>query len=574
MKILRKIYLDVSDKIFQVLGEDKRLLCFLLLCNLTYLGNDFIALGSAGEITANQVTMFLLVNVLLLSEIFIMLVILRGLPKIFTYVIVALTVVFFCVDSVTIALFKSVFDKGMFQVLLDTNIQEATEFVGNYSSLILPKLIYAIPLAALLVLLFKAGTRLVEVILAHDKKILRLCVVIGVLGSLVLSAVMLLSVNFLLKKNPMSVIRFAVMIPRAVNEIREYRKVYENLDTAEIKITRNESDLPWVIFILGESTGRNHMSLYGYNLPTTPNLSRRAAQNDLIVFTDCISGARETMPVCQRLFTFYDNRPETDKPWYCYANIFDILKAAGYHTAWLSNQEVTGIYGNVPRAYADRCNEKKFTSIHDTETSVYEFDEKILPLLDDSLKKNSSTKNFYVLHLLGTHLDYNARYPAEFEIFTKDDEQGDDLRKTFKAAYDNAVLYNDFIVEQIIRRFEDKDALIIYVSDHGENVFDDGIHLGHGPLGNDRWQVEIPMIFWLSDACKKNHPELVPKISAAKDLPFMTDDMIHALLDLMKIHTEDFDSRKSLFSEDFDSTRRRIYAGEEYVNGKFFPAGG
>jgi len=98
--------------------------------------------------------------------------------------------------------------------------------------------------------------------------------------------------------------------------------------------------------------------------------------------------------------------------------------------------------------------------------------------------------------------------------------------------------------------------------------------LGHGPLGNDRWQVEIPMIFWLSDACKKNHPELVQKISAAKDLPFMTDDMIHALLDLMKIHTEDFDSRKSLFSEDFDSTRRRIYAGEEYVNGKFFPAGG
>ncbi len=141
MKILRKIYLDVSDKIFQVLGEDKRLLCFLLLCNLTYLGNDFIALGSAGEITANQVTIFLLVNVLLLSEIFIMLVILRGLPKIFTYVIVVLTVVFFCVDSVTIALFKSVFDKGMFQVLLDTNIQEAAEFVGNYSSLILPKLI-------------------------------------------------------------------------------------------------------------------------------------------------------------------------------------------------------------------------------------------------------------------------------------------------------------------------------------------------------------------------------------------------------------------------------------------------
>lgn len=247
------------------------------------------------------------------------------------------------------------------------------------------------------------------------------------------------------------------------------------------------------------------------------------------------------------------------------------MKAAGYHTAWLSNQEVTGIYGNVPRAYADRCDEKNFTTIHDTETAVYELDEKILPLLDDSLNKNSSAKNFYVLHLLGTHLDYKARYPVEYEVFKAEDEPAaESLHREFQAAYDNAVLYNDFVVDEIIKRFEDKDAVVIYIADHGEDVLEDGVHLGHYPLGGAR-QFEIPMIVWLSDACKTNHPALEQKLSTARDLPFMTDDMIHALLDLMKVETADFDSRRSLFSADYDSTRKRIYRGREYVNGQMIP---
>lgn len=249
------------------------------------------------------------------------------------------------------------------------------------------------------------------------------------------------------------------------------------------------------------------------------------------------------------------------------------MKAAGYHTAWLSNQEVTGIYGNVPRAYADRCNEKSFTTIHDTETTVYEYDEKILPLLDAFLSKNSSEKNFYVLHLLGTHLNYRARYPAEFEIFKAADEPATEpLHRDYQAAYDNAVLYNDFVINEIIKRFEDKDAVIIYMSDHGEDVLEDGLHLGHYPFGGAR-QFEIPMVIWLSEAFKANHPDIERRIRDAKDLPFMTDDMIHALLDLMSIETEDFDSRRSLFSKDFDATRKRIYQGREYVNGEMIPTG-
>ncbi len=177
------------------------------------------------------------------------------------------------------------------------------------------------------------------------------------------------------------------------------------------------------------------------------------------------------------------------------------------------------------------------------------------------------------MHLLGTHTDYRLRFPAEFEVFKADDEPAkDSYQREYQADYDNAVLYNDFIVDEIIKRFEDKDAIVIYISDHGELVFEDGIQFGHGP-GHDGRELDIPMIVWFSAQFKTAHPELVERISAAKDRPFMTDDMIHALLDLMAIQTPDFDSRRSLFSEDFDATRKRILKGKEYINGRTIPIG-
>ena len=490
-KSLDKIYADVADGLARLLADNKNLVCVLLALNLPLFVHVFMTVEYR-PLAVTDAVIFALVAAELLAEIFVATLVLKRLPKVFTRVFVLLAAIFFLLDAATLALYKSLFDKGMFQVLLDTNPQEAAEYLRDNFTVNVAKIFYVVPLAAIVGLCFKGAKFFVDFLLARNLRVVR-CVMI--FGLVTLLAVPPLLIDMPVPKGALSVVRMAILIPRAVNEIREYREIYANLDAAKIEITRNESDLPFVIFILGESTNRNHMGIYGYDKPTTPNLQRRLDAGDLIVFTDCVSGATETMPSCQRMFTFFRNEIKGDgRPWYTYTNLFDILKAAGYHTAWLSNQEITGIYGNVPRAYADRCDEKKFTTLHDTETTVYEFDEKILPLLDESLSKNSSAKNFYVLHLLGTHLNYRARYPDEFDVFRPEDETSKDpLQREYRAAYDNAVLYNDFIVEQIIERFADKDALIVYVADHGENVFEDGEHLGHSP-NPDKWQLEIPAL--------------------------------------------------------------------------------
>ena len=54
------------------------------------------------------------------------------------------------------------------------------------------------------------------------------------------------------------------------------------------------------------------------------------------------------------------------------------------------------------------------------------------------------------------------------------------------------------------------------------------------------------------------------KISAAVDKPFMSDDMIYFLLDMLKIETADFDSTLSPLEESYKIDRPRIFSGKNY----------
>ena len=153
---------------------------------------------------------------------------------------------------------------------------------------------------------------------------------------------------------------------------------------------------------------------------------------------------------------------------------------------------------------------------------------------------------------MGAHEEFSKRYPPEFARFTPEDEAErgvaeDEAARTVRASYDNAVLYDDAIVDEIIRRFEDKDALVIFISDHGEEVYDTRSQFGHGDETSP-WQREVPMVFWMSKAFRANHLADVQRIEAAREHHWQSDEMIHTLLDLMHVRAPGFEQNKSLLS--------------------------
>lgn len=488
------------------------------------------------------------------------------LPRLWRWFVAALSGLLFLVDVFSLTHYNSVLDAGLLQVILATNPQEAVEYVVTQGGDILPLLVASILTGGALWWWKRRDMRSRATVgwrqsfylsqqpffINRRVKVMAMAVLVLLVGS---ACHAFADPEDSVEKLPrnLSVGRLMANLKQSYDENRSTAYIDYALASQPVEILADEHDIPKVIFILGESTSRHHMQLYGYDLPTTPNLSRREQAGELTAFSSVTSPYAGTMAVMRTLFSFYDN--DAAGMWYDYGNIFDILREAGVHTSWLSNQESSGFYGSIGRTLASRCDEQAFTShlAHTIDLSE-RYDEEVLPLLDDALAGDGRAdvepqSDFIVVHLMGAHEDFKRRYPASFARFTAADETGgardDAAARQIRAEYDNAVLYDDHIVDAIIRRVEDQDALVIFLSDHGEEVNDVRDLVGHGDESS-AWQRDIPMVIWTSARFRANHPEDVRRIHAAKDHAWQSDEMIHTLLDIMKIRMPQYEKEKSL----------------------------
>lgn len=346
-----------------------------------------------------------------------------------------------------------------------------------------------------------------------------------------------------------------------------YQELVAKLDD-DIHLSRNDGRITNIVFILGESTNRNHMHLYGYELPNTPNLDEMAKKGEIVYFTNVVSAHSTTVASLSKIFTFCNH--EAPKPWYEYNNLIDIMNAAGYKTHWLSNQESSGIWGNVAQIYAAHSDVSHYTQIRDSQEDDGRVDGELFPLVDNAIASASADKNFYVVHLMGCHLAYYNRYPYIFTKFTEKDITGNynDDQKEVISQYDNAIYYNDYIVSGIIDKFRETntDTIVIYLPDHGEAVYDEEGINGHIEENPSRHMIEVPLIMWASEKFKQNHPEKWELIREAVHNSYMTDDMIHTVLDIADIGTVDFDPERSIINREFNRYRPRFFDDKDYDN--------
>ncbi|WP_165816563.1 sulfatase-like hydrolase/transferase, partial [Helicobacter cinaedi] len=180
-------------------------------------------------------------------------------------------------------------------------------------------------------------------------------------------------------------------------------------------------------------------------------------------------------------------------------------------------------------------------------------------------KSHNEPLRFFALHLMGSHDRYESRYPKEFDIFSPKDIGQDFGDKNKMSAYLNSVLYGDFVLREIIKRFEYSDSLVLYFSDHGEEVYENGDFAGHSNSKMSRFIVEIPFIIYVSDAFIDKHPELYKRLQKAQNQRYMNDDLLHSVLDMLGIEIKDYDKKRSILSDnEFLQTRPRVVGNDEY----------
>ncbi len=352
----------------------------------------------------------------------------------------------------------------------------------------------------------------------------------------------------------------------------EQSKIRQNQRAVEaLTIPRPISKKPLhVILILGESARRSSMHCYGYPLENTPYTDSLLQSKELLAFTDVVSPATATILSNTRSLTFFTYE-EGLRPWYQFPSLIQVLRQAGYATAWIANQEITGEYSisNLLGRQADILtgNPSFFKGLGGEGVSNRPdlYDEAILPLLyhydnlPDSLRISSPLGLFQVVHLMGSHMTYSERYPEAFARFTPDSlpERKDERKDEIIASYANSLLYTDYIIHEIIQDYRKENALVIYLSDHGDALFDEDYPelMGHALVPK---AVEIPLFVYFSPQLRKERPDLWRQLSRQRDKRILSDLLTHALIDLLGIHTEYTQPRFNFFSPTYDDRRQRI----------------
>lgn len=455
----------------------------------------------------------------------------------------------FVVESFLLLNFYTLITPSCFLVLFETNPQESSEFIASYfnlSTLLLLALIFFI---SLLLLHFRHKIKQICFpAWSHNKKI-QIAFYIITLFCYTGLTYYITQVRHMTSYQALTGMeRTYHSLKNTIKDYQEHQKYLKLVQHTPPVLSENKSTVPYIVIILGESLSKWHMSSYNYSLNTTPWLDQLIREEKAYRFDSVTAAKTITAEAIRRIMTFYNDT--SDRPWYQYHTLPEIMAAAGYSTYWISNQDSfnTGD-DNSTASIVSTCSFIEFTHYrHASEERYGYFDADLLPILDEQLQ-TLPAKALFCLHLMGSHRRYTNRYPSDFTKFQISDIQRDvsrDKKRTI-AEYDNSVLYNDHVINQIIKRFENRDAIIFYFPDHGEEVYDTRNMSGHSIYNPSLPMLKIPFIIWTSSIFRKKHPELNKKIRNSTQKEFNTGDLIHTIMDIADIKSSDYEEEKSLF---------------------------
>jgi glucan phosphoethanolaminetransferase (alkaline phosphatase superfamily) len=320
------------------------------------------------------------------------------------------------------------------------------------------------------------------------------------------------------------------------------------------------------VLIIGESSRWDRWQINGYQRPTSPRL---AARDNLITCKDVVAGAHYTWVSVPQIITRAN--PDNYDLQYREKSILGVFKEAGFKTYWLSNQSDQDIFwsGSIV-LHAKTADVSSFSPTYSPNLEFENiYDGRLLPILDSVLTADHSNL-FIVLHTMGNHWEYNRRYPPEFDFFQPSRYQDPDNpthminREAISNAYDNSILYADYLIDHVIDLVEHRAdiAAVTYISDHGEDLFD---AYGDRPDFHFRPSAEtlrVPLFFWTSRSYDRHFPDKRWHLESNASDRIGTENIFYTLTDLANIRIDKFDSTKSLAHPSFIDSEQKYYGDD------------
>lgn len=458
------------------------------------------------------------------------------------------------------------FSQSVLFVMFESNANEASEYLAQYFSLKL--VLIALAYTAVAIFLW---TRLRPVVIPSPWRYL---VSVALLYGLILHP---MAVNTFIKHKPFEKTLDSLasrMEPAAPWQfISGYYQYQRQLSSLNNLLSENHAlpplanfkdssgDAPrTLVLVIGESTQRGRMSLYGYPRETTPQLDAlRKTDPNLTVFNNVVTSRPYTIEILQQALTFANEKhPDLylTKP-----SLMNMMKQAGYKTFWITNQQ-TMTARNTMLTVFSKQTDKQFYMNQQRTQSAREYDTNVLAPFKEVMA-DPAPKKFIIVHLLGTHIKYKFRYPENEGKFDGNTDHvppglSEEELESYND-YDNANLYNDKVVASLIRDYKatDPNGFLLYFSDHGEEVYDTPPHKTQGRNEDNptRHMYTVPFLLWTSEKWQAAHPR---DFSQDVDRKYSSSELIHTWSDLAGLSYDGFDPTRSVVNPQFKEITRWI----------------
>lgn len=320
---------------------------------------------------------------------------------------------------------------------------------------------------------------------------------------------------------------------------RENRKAVAENRTTYYNISASApEDAPDVVFIIGESLRPDHLSINGYHRTTTPMLEKDSA---VVSFTRVTTDYLYTHVSVPHIMT--RNIPGKEDAAYEDQSFITLFRKAGFHTAWLSNQDEVSTYAYFMHEGDTlvQCNSARSMYGYDKWT-----DTDLLPHLDNILSDPVKRK-LTVMHTIGSHWWYPSHYPDSLAVFKPEVDSrivSELTREQMINSYDNTILATDRFLTSVIKRLEQHNAVMIFISDHGECLGENGNYLH----ADDYPELHpVACMVWTSDEFRRRYPEKAEALKKNATRDFSTSAMFHSVLDAASISTPVLNPGLSVF---------------------------
>lgn len=457
--------------------------------------------------------------------------------RIINGIVIGISAIFFGLNIYGIFELDSLVDEDHIMLILDTNLTEAKEFL---SSLLPAHLLFGVALVYItIVTLWIISKRHPIKLGIKSSRIAVICICICTIKSL---------------------LGWGIWVDGPIKHLSDLftsLKKYDIIAESDLHHTlptitfADGQQMPAnVVLIIGESFARFHSSLYGYEKPTNPYMSALREQSLLFTFDRIDAPAPTTSQSIQFMLSTCSKSNLKNKKWYDYPSIIELMKKCGYNCYWFSNQARTGKFNYAARIFAQSCDQCFF---YQQEGSIRINTNHDMVLVDSSYQfinnLDHRKHNFIIYHMMGSHFDYSMRYPKKFSCFSIEDySKYPQHQRYILATYDNSILYNDYVINNIINIFKEDNAIIIYAPDHGQDMFRSSpYYRAHGKSNNPvsyAYGVEIPFIIYATPLFQKNNPVTIRRIKNRQQNPkyWVTDNLPYLIMDLIGVKTIDGDS--------------------------------